>query len=136
MPTTAPAVPRGLLTYSFVSQGIYGIEDRLSGILPFFLPIIKEMQGRAFDPQDFVARCNQRYPWSINPDICLELIPRFCKAGWLKEYSRQRGAVDPSYVVLSITDYEADEQHLQRALSELEDIGTEFHVLLEIISPL
>jgi hypothetical protein len=116
MQTAATAGPRGLLTYAFVSQGIYGVDDRLSGILPFFLPVLREMQGRVFDPDEFVARSNKMYPWSINTDICHELIPRFGRAGWLKEYAHGKGRSERSYIVLSISDYDEDERHLRQRL--------------------
>ena len=127
MQTATQAGPRGLLTYSFVSQGIYGVDDRLSGILPFFLPIIKEMQGRAFDPQEFVTKSNEVYPWSMNTDICHELIPRFCRAGWLKEYNHGKSSFDRSYIVLSISDYDVDEERLRMAAHDLAEIGSAFH---------
>ena len=52
-PTTPTLDRRDLITYAFVNQNILGIDDRLAGLLPFFEPILREMQGAIFDPNKF-----------------------------------------------------------------------------------
>lgn len=44
---------RQLLTYAFVSQNIFDEHDVLFGLLPFFKPIIEEMEGKLFDSAVF-----------------------------------------------------------------------------------
>ncbi len=79
---------RQLLTYAFVSQNIFGTNDILSGLLPFFQPLIEEMEGEVFDVEKFSDRIKARYSWPASPDVVQELIPRMQKVGWLEEIAR------------------------------------------------
>ena len=84
---------RQLLTYAFVSQNIFGTNDLLSGLLPFFQPIIEEMEGEVFDVEKFSDRIKACYRWPVNPDVVQELIPRMQKVGWLEEIARTGEAI-------------------------------------------
>ena len=76
---------RRLLQYAFVSQNIYGSNDLLSSIIPFFLPIIEKLDGKIFDPKVFSQLIQETYFWSITKDIAEELIPRLENAGFLEK---------------------------------------------------
>ena len=72
---------RELVTYAFLSQGIYGSDDRLAGLLPLFHPIVETLEGQIFDPRVLAQRVNEAYPWSINTDVAENLVPRFQAVG-------------------------------------------------------
>lgn len=125
---------RDLITYAFLSQGIYGTDDRLAGLLPFFHPIVETLTGEIFDPSILAQRVNDAYPWSINTDVAENLIPRFKAAGWLQEIVSHEGDVAYRYIkpdqkTLPIEALVATEE-------ELHEIGDHFLEFAHSVSPL
>ena len=72
---------RQLIAYAVVSQHIGGSNDILIGLMPFFDPIIAELAGQLFDPDEFSKRVTDLYDWPFNPDVAQELIPRLVFTG-------------------------------------------------------
>ena len=77
-------IRRQLITYAVASHAVMGSQDLLTGLMPFFEPIVNEMGGEVFDPSKFITRVKELYDWPINEDVVLELIPRMQKEGWLE----------------------------------------------------
>jgi hypothetical protein len=134
---TQPSSPRlnrrELITYAFISQGIFGLNDRLMGLLPFFEPILRERQGSIFDPSEFAREVNARYPWSINADIAHFLIPRFVQAGWLRAW--KTGEHEAAYAILSFPPL-SDDPAFARAQETLSKIGCRFKEFIADVQPL
>lgn len=112
-----------LITYAVVSQDIDGINDFLSGLMPFFDPIISEMSGQLFDPKSFMDRLASEYEWPVNYDVAEDLIPRLKAAGRIEEINRdgEKGA----YVCKAVHDPEIEQRELS-AEEDLDRLGERF----------
>jgi hypothetical protein len=125
---------RDLITYAFLSQGIYGTDDRLAGLLPLFHPIVEALQGEIFDPRILADRVNEAYPWSINTDVAENLIPRFQAVGWLEQIVDHDG--DVAYKYRKPDDTTIPQDALVATEEELHEIGDRFLDFAQTISPL
>jgi len=125
---------RQFVTYAVVSQSVYGSRDILTGLLPFFEPIISKMKNQIFDPDKFLREARHNYPWPINKDVVFELIPRMQHVGWLDEIgSTKQHAV---YRCKDISSPLISDSEMAEAESNLKSIGQEFLNFVEQISPL
>jgi|GEM_PF-1929281 len=74
---------RALRVFSVLEDFRVGSIDLLDGLLPFFEPILFELNGQYFDPQEFTDRVKTAYRWNFTADVAEEFIPRFENQGWL-----------------------------------------------------
>jgi hypothetical protein len=125
---------RELVTYAFLSHGIYGSDDRLAGLLPLFQPVVEPLAGELFDPKDLVDRVNAAYPWSINTDIAENLIPRFQAAGWLESVVSYHG--DTAFRYTAPTSPAVPDVAYNATERELREIGVSFEAFIQALSPL
>ena len=125
---------RDLIAYAFLSQGIYGSDDRLSGLLPLFEPVVTELKGQIFDPAVLAERVNSFYPWSINSDVAENLVPRFQAVGWLTQVISEDGHALFRY---QPPQEQTGEHHNLVAVEQrLHEIGEAFQEFIKILSPL
>lgn len=124
---------RQLIAYAVVSQHIGGSNDILTGLMPFFDPIIAELSGQLFDPEEFSRKVTELYDWPFNPDVSQELIPRLVSQGRLSPVAADgdRGA----YMYCNVSD--PDIQQLEISAEEnLREIANHFQNFCEELSPL
>jgi hypothetical protein len=113
-----------LLRYAFVSQNIFDENDVLFGLLPFFKPIIQEMEGQVFDTVVFSRRVREQYPWPMTSDIAEVLITRFVRAGWLRRIVERQDII--AYQCQS-PGLPPNEERLEReVVQRLTEIGARF----------
>ena len=61
-----------------------GSADIRDAILPFFEPILAELDGQILSPVEFANRIRQAYRWNFTADVVEELIPSFENRNWVK----------------------------------------------------
>lgn len=125
---------RQIATYAFISSNIYGTQDLLFGLLPFFQPILKASAGSAFDIKEFKKRIEEVYGWQITTDVVEDLIPRFEKKGWLTEL--KYGEKEASYKINDFPDDDYFKKEADKFSKTLEDLGNNFVDFIKRISPL
>ena len=124
---------RQLIAYAVVSQNLEGSQDILSGLMPFFDPIIDDLADQVFDPEKLSNKVTELYEWPFNSDVAEELIPRLVAQGRIKELAEdgQRGV----YVCCPVKDPEIEQLEVS-AEKRLREIATLFHEFCEHLSPL
>ena len=124
---------RQLIAYAVVSQHIGGSNDILIGLMPFFDPIIAELAGQLFDPDEFSKRVTDLYDWPFNPDVAQELIPRLVSQGRLSDVASDGGR--GAYMCCNVTD--PDIKQLETSAEEnLREIANLFQDFCKELSPL
>jgi hypothetical protein len=124
---------RQLITYFVASQQLEGSVDILTGLMPFFDPIINEMAGDLFDPTKFSNRVQELYDWPMNPDVAEELISRLEPAGRVTETVSHDGQTAYVCNKISEDDVSALEATAEKTLREIAEL---FENFCEEISPL
>ncbi len=124
---------RQLITFFVVSQQLEGFNDLLTGLMPFFDPIINEMAGELFDPDRFSARVRELYDWPMDSDVAEEVLQRFNDTGRVTatdNYDGQR-----AYLCNSVGGEETARLESSAELI-LSEIGKHFEEFCSEISPL
>lgn len=60
-----------------------GSIDPLAGIVPFFEPVLRGINGATYDPYQVAALMRENYGWNLSEDVAEEFIPRLRDKGWL-----------------------------------------------------
>lgn len=110
-----------------------GTNDVLTKLLPFFEPILREVNGQTFDPQAFASSVRSTYHWNFNVDIVEVFTPRLVEAGWLS--SKTEGQNSAVYFVSLPEMPEATEAE-RTASEELREIAGRFRSFATELSPL
>lgn len=84
---------RMLITYAVISQEMMGTTDILSGLLPFFEPILDQRKGQIFDRTEFIGEVARYTHWRLTTDIADQIIYRMAKAKWLTREVEEKDAV-------------------------------------------
>lgn len=110
-----------------------GASDVLTKLLPFFEPILREVNGQAFDPQAFANSVRSTYHWNFNVDIVEVFTPRLDDAGWLT--SQSEGDKSGAYFV-SLPEMPEVTEAERTASEELAEIAGRFRTFATELSPL
>lgn len=109
-----------------------GSSDILTGLTPFFEPLLLERYGQTFDPNTFAGTVRDRYKWNFTSDIAEELIPRFVSMGWLTADDNNRDSGPYTVTIPERQNTEAE----NRVLAQFESIAESFRSFAESLSPL
>ena len=74
---------RPLIAYAFLAQATNTPGDLLSGLIPIFKPIAKELEGKRFDSNEFSIKVRSLYGIEIHPWAVDDLATRLEAAGLL-----------------------------------------------------
>lgn len=74
---------RMLITYAVVSHEMVGSNDILSGLLPFFEPILVPKNGQIFDNTEFIREVAANTHWNLTVDVASQIVDRMARAKWL-----------------------------------------------------
>jgi hypothetical protein len=123
-----------LKTYAILSQQEEGFLDALTGLAPFFTPIIQEFQGTVFNKQEFASKVRGSYGWKFTEDIAEELVSRFEGLGWISQAGKcSKGR--PIYIYNNIDLPELIEEE-KKAMDLLSEISQQFLEYYTELSPL
>ena len=61
-----------------------GSGDKLEQLLPFFDPILREFEGKEFQPDEIANRFNEVYGWKCTSDIVESFVEYFEKYDWIE----------------------------------------------------
>ncbi len=53
---------RPLLMFAFVKESLDSTGDFVQGLMPLFIPIVKELAGEDFRPSQFAEALNRTFP--------------------------------------------------------------------------
>ncbi len=67
--------------------------DVLDALIPFFEPILRQLDGAIFDPSVFAAGVRKLYNWRFTSDVAKEFVPRLVRKGYLERLARTTGHV-------------------------------------------
>jgi len=123
---------RQLITYAVVSQELNNSDDFLLGLMPFFDPIINEMDGQIFDAYTFSEKIVEQLDWPVNPDVVTELLPRLEGAGRVERIADDDG--DAVFICRSVKTFDGEEKELL-AVKQLREIAVLFKKSCDDISP-
>ncbi|MDD1517597.1 MULTISPECIES: hypothetical protein [Bradyrhizobium] len=73
-----------LLTFCYVKDAFDKSGDLMLGLAPLFLPIALKLQGKEFEPSEFVREVQSFYGISMPEPVAEELAVRLHKAGYLR----------------------------------------------------
>ncbi len=93
--------------------------DVLDALIPFFEPILEQLNGKIFNPAIFASGVHFLYRWQFNKDIAEQFIPRLIRKGYLEKKVEGR---DTIYIVR----YERAPTEQSDILELLEKIIDEF----------
>jgi hypothetical protein len=116
-----------LITYAIVSREMIGCEDIISGLLPFFEPLLVKYNGQLFDKGAFMNDVLNSLTWAITSDIADQIIGRMIKKGWL---TRELPANDQVYHV-SLPD--SSKVIEETNVSRLEEVSDAFDYFLDTL---
>ena len=72
-----------LVTYAVISHEMLGSNDVLSGLLPFFEPLLVADDGQFFDKAKFTRDIEVNTHWRLTADIVDQIVSRMIKVRWL-----------------------------------------------------
>jgi len=72
-----------LITYAVVSHEMLNSADVLSGLLPFFEPLLMEQDGKIFDQSKLMRDIEANTHWHLTTDIVDQIVQRMVRAHWL-----------------------------------------------------
>lgn len=125
---------RDLVTYAFVSQGIFGSNDLFASLLPLIQPIVAQMAGQVFNAANLAQQIREKYPWEISADAVELFAPRMVKLGWVEQVLNEKSEAAFIYNEIPFVPYgENEEREIIRRLDKIENLFIEF---LTEISPL
>src|ERR1700722_15115574 len=81
--TLPDARRRMLITYAVISRGMVTTPDILTGLLPFFEPILMKHNGEIFDKTIFLRDVAESLRWSLTLDLLDQIVNRMVKQRWL-----------------------------------------------------
>jgi hypothetical protein len=126
---------RTLRVFAVLEHYRAGSDDILDALLPFFEPIVAELNGSMFDPGVFAARVHEAYRWNFTRDIAEEFIPRFEMRQWVKKIAA--GAQDAAYQICYDGSGAGGGGQAEAAIGrDLSEIAKEFRAFVIEISPL
>ena len=67
--------------------------DVLDALIPFFDPILAQLDNALFDPSVFAAGVRRLYSWRFTSDVAREFIPKLAQKGFLERIGRTTGYV-------------------------------------------
>jgi hypothetical protein len=103
----------------------------LTGLLPLFDPIVRQLRGKVFSSNEFSQKVCDLYGININPYAVEDLVPRLVKAGMLK-----RAAGDRSGSIYTYEDALSNHDDYREFDDILANIITRFKLFASRISPI
>lgn len=82
---------RALRVFSVLERYGEGSNNPLDSLLPFFEPLLSELDGQIYDPADFAKAVREQYRWNFTRDIAEEFCGRFAAKGWLTKVTEAKG---------------------------------------------
>lgn len=107
--------------------------DLLEGLLPFFDPILRPLNGTKLDPDIVAAAVRDTYHWNFNSDLVESFVSRFVRQGWLSPDIRDSS--DTTYTIhMANNNITTDSE--QTVEADLQRIALQFKLFSEELSPL
>lgn len=111
-----------------------GSGNILESLLPFFDPILRQWNGKKFDPDGIAAAVRETYKWNFNSDLAEAFIPYLERQGWvIADIPDAQGAT--TYTI-QMAESESPNDSVQTIEAELRHIATQFKEFSEALSPL
>lgn len=110
---------RPLLTFAFVKESLDNTGDFVQGLMPLFIPIVKELAGEDFRPSQFAEALNNLYGLHVRPEVIEDWAKRLADQGLLHPVEENQEIV--RYINIAPEDAQDE---LKR--SEVDEILDEF----------
>ncbi|WP_186399540.1 hypothetical protein [Stappia sp. P2PMeth1] len=110
-----------------------GSSNVMESLLPFFDPILRQLNGSKLDPNHVAELIRSTYRWNFNADVVEAFAPYLAKQGWV--HADLPGNTDTTYTIC-IGDEDLEPLEAGTIEQSLKDIATEFKKFSEELSPL
>lgn len=122
---------KNLIAYAYLAQTKRDDGDLVSGLMPIFKPIAKELAGKTFDPHQFADLARKHFGLKVNPLVAQDLKPRLERAGIIEKKFLTKTEFEHIYSCIDEEFNDIKEEHIKVLLDGFCDYIEKHSSLLE-----